>query len=909
VDRTQAAAFALRAVALFDRTVVVRVAAAQALGRFEQPAVGVMLRDALNDPSPLVRDAAARTIARCGAVAVADALGERALTDENWTVRRTCVFAYAALAGFSAVDTLLEVLQEPFWRVRHAAVLMLESLGRASEAVRTTVMRATLSTGAARRAQQFLDSRWSGHSPKLLIRGDHPSDENDPWYDDDPAVMTAKVLANTPPDERCVAMLGESHEPLRKLAIAALGRSRDRIALAGAACWLDVERLPHAAESARKVLRLASEPAQDVAVAAVESKLAGVAAWAIHVCAARGHTELADKILARAADRDVRVRRAVAFAVPMFADQCPHAVDTLLALLADPDQSVREAAVAAAVQLDDPAVFAALNAMPMHRQTAPCKLALVQWAAFHQQTQCLIGAKADSHSYVVGAALSALQASGALSEDDRQAALTSRDPWRRSAVICAHDAMAVLASEIDPTVRRIAIDRACAERASLDPALLQQLAAMGRADADPWICARAISLSDLQSAAVLCDVLQLSASKSLMVRAAAASALERASVSQRVVSLLREGLVAEHARTVALSWALRTEPNPVELLRELSTIPALAHAVSQIALTLAPEVQAQFLSPSRPQHVVVAERTVVHPPYPTEHHRALGRTGLHVSRVAISGVSEPPERALVEARERGVNCFFWEPRHRTLTRFIRKSPKKHALHVIAGSYHADEASIRADVDRALRLLRVERLGVFLLFWARSATRLNEETFSVLDALKREGKIASHGFSTHLRSLASNALAQRPWDVVMTRYNAAHVNAERDLLPAIGNVGAGAIAFTALCYGRLLRPASPAGSPARWTPSASDCYRFALSHPSVNLVLSAPSSLSEARDALTALIAGPLEADKLALIRAHGARVYAEDTEFNALVRKGDRIQLGSPRDVALSLLDATRPEV
>ena len=119
--RTAASAFALRAVVLFDRTAVVRVAAAEALGRFEDPGVGGMLRDALRDPSPLVRDAAARSIARCGAVEVCSALAELALTDENWTVRRTCVFAYAALAGFDAVPTLMSVLEEPFWRVRHAA--------------------------------------------------------------------------------------------------------------------------------------------------------------------------------------------------------------------------------------------------------------------------------------------------------------------------------------------------------------------------------------------------------------------------------------------------------------------------------------------------------------------------------------------------------------------------------------------------------------------------------------------------------------------------------------------------------------------------------------------------------------------------------------------------------------------
>ena len=68
-------------------------------------------------------------------------------------------------------------------------------------------------------------------------------------------------------------------------------------------------------------------------------------------------------------------------------------------------------------------------------------------------------------------------------------------------------------------------------------------------------------------------------------------------------------------------------------------------------------------------------------------------------------------------------------------------------------------------------------------------------------------------------------------------------------------------------------------------------------------------MREAREALSALNAGPLEPSRMRELRVHGAAVYAEDTEFNALIRKGDRIQLGSPRDVALGLMDAHRVEL
>jgi predicted aldo/keto reductase-like oxidoreductase len=49
----------------------------------------------------------------------------------------------------------------------------------------------------------------------------------------------------------------------------------------------------------------------------------------------------------------------------------------------------------------------------------------------------------------------------------------------------------------------------------------------------------------------------------------------------------------------------------------------------------------------------------------------------------------------------------------------------------------------------------------------------------------------------------------------------------------------------------------------------DCYRFVLSHPDVNVCVTAPSTAAQMEDNLKALNAGPLDEDEMARIRRIG----------------------------------------
>jgi aryl-alcohol dehydrogenase-like predicted oxidoreductase len=266
----------------------------------------------------------------------------------------------------------------------------------------------------------------------------------------------------------------------------------------------------------------------------------------------------------------------------------------------------------------------------------------------------------------------------------------------------------------------------------------------------------------------------------------------------------------------------------------------------------------------------------------TSARRVLGRTGIEVSPLALSGVFELPGGALLKAHRAGVNLFFWEPRYRAMTRFLRSSPARRRDLVIAtGTFHASRTAIEADVDRALRRLRTDHLDIFLIFWVRSPARLSDEVRTCLRDLADKGKIRAAGFSTHDRDLAARAVRAKDWDVVMVRHSAAHAGAESVLFPVAREREVGVLTFSALCYGRMLRAVPGSGA----APSAADCYRYSLSQPGVTACISAPRRHAELVHNLSVLDAPVLDPAAADALRAHGQRVHDRNKDFNALIRR------------------------
>ncbi|MBE0568985.1 MAG: aldo/keto reductase, partial [Deltaproteobacteria bacterium] len=137
-------------------------------------------------------------------------------------------------------------------------------------------------------------------------------------------------------------------------------------------------------------------------------------------------------------------------------------------------------------------------------------------------------------------------------------------------------------------------------------------------------------------------------------------------------------------------------------------------------------------------------------------------------------------------------------------------------------------------------------------------------------LREEGKVRLLGVSIHDRPRAGKLAEDSILDLLMIRYNAAHPGAEQDVFPNLSRRHPVVVAYTATAWRKLLRP------PSRWkgtVPTAGDCYRFCLSSPYVDVVLTGPRSRAEFRENLAALDKGPLSEQETAEIRAFGAAVH------------------------------------
>jgi aryl-alcohol dehydrogenase-like predicted oxidoreductase len=253
---------------------------------------------------------------------------------------------------------------------------------------------------------------------------------------------------------------------------------------------------------------------------------------------------------------------------------------------------------------------------------------------------------------------------------------------------------------------------------------------------------------------------------------------------------------------------------------------------------------------------------------------------LPVAPLGISGHYGLPVQGFVRALEAGVNLLFWEPNYQSMTDFVTRlsGSDRAALRIVAGSFEADGRGIQRDAERALRLLGIERLTLFLLFWVQSWERVAPDVTEALRRLQQTSKVAMFGLSTHSRPLAVEALS-RGWNPVMVRHSAAHHGAEAEVLPKALACGASVLTFNNTCYGRLLRPLGDVPSP-----SAADCYRYSLAQPGVTVCLSAPASLEQLEENLDALRDPAFPPQRREILLAQGEKVYREDAIFRKLVR-------------------------
>ncbi|MCZ6465558.1 MAG: hypothetical protein O7A09_14605 [Proteobacteria bacterium] len=258
--------------------------------------------------------------------------------------------------------------------------------------------------------------------------------------------------------------------------------------------------------------------------------------------------------------------------------------------------------------------------------------------------------------------------------------------------------------------------------------------------------------------------------------------------------------------------------------------------------------------------------------------RPLGRTGLMVSRLGLGSSFGASTRVIEEAFDRGINYLYWGTiRRPAFGRAMRHLARRQRDEVVltVQSYSRVPALIAPSVELALRRVGIDCFDCLLL-GARN-DRPGDGYVEAFERLREQGKVRFLALSTHNRPLLPQLFDEfqrgaSPYDVFMVRYNAVHRGAESDVFPFVPAERPPAlIAYTATRWGHLLDPTKmpPGEAPL----SASDCYRFALTQPEVDMVLSGPASAEQMDEALRALDLGPLDEEALERARRIGDSIY------------------------------------
>ena len=234
------------------------------------------------------------------------------------------------------------------------------------------------------------------------------------------------------------------------------------------------------------------------------------------------------------------------------------------------------------------------------------------------------------------------------------------------------------------------------------------------------------------------------------------------------------------------------------------------------------------------------------------------------------------------AHSGGVNFFFFyslshSPLVEALLPLVRQ--RRDDLIVSTGSGSRTPKGLERTRRTICRRLGVDTLDIFFAEYISPADDLAKvfDPGGVLDVLcawRREGAIRYVGVSAHNRDLALRLVTDGRIDVLMHRFNMAHRGAADSVLPAAVAHGIPVVAFTATRWQTLLK-----GHP-EWmgpVPSAPDCYRYCLTAPAVQVVLSAPKTSAQARENLTILGEETLGRDTVSTWESYGDLVHADGT--------------------------------
>jgi aryl-alcohol dehydrogenase-like predicted oxidoreductase len=272
-------------------------------------------------------------------------------------------------------------------------------------------------------------------------------------------------------------------------------------------------------------------------------------------------------------------------------------------------------------------------------------------------------------------------------------------------------------------------------------------------------------------------------------------------------------------------------------------------------------------------------------------HTEFPHVGKRVLRLGLAGNYGLQTSDIQHAADQGIGFWLWSPNFKKTTPvlkdLLRREPERNVVAAYTGTWGTlvTPGQARKGAERALRILGVDQIDILLVGWLGRVSRFTPAIQNELTRLKKEGKAKVIGASIHDRVRAGKLARDSILDAFMIRYNAKHPGAEQDIFPHLEERHPGIIAYTATSWRQLLKPlkgiempAWPGGEQSGVMPpplTGPLCYRYCLSSPHVDVVLTGPKTREQLDQNLAALEAGPLSPDEEKWVREYGRQVKAK----------------------------------
>jgi aryl-alcohol dehydrogenase-like predicted oxidoreductase len=254
----------------------------------------------------------------------------------------------------------------------------------------------------------------------------------------------------------------------------------------------------------------------------------------------------------------------------------------------------------------------------------------------------------------------------------------------------------------------------------------------------------------------------------------------------------------------------------------------------------------------------------------------LGRTGMPVFRLGLSGSYRPGEGTIRRALDEGLNYCFCYGFDSHMIRVLRglTADRREKVVVATGAYNYiwGHQNLKRTLEKRLRQLRTDYIDVFHFLGVMKPKQFPPRVRDELEALRHDPRVRAVSISCHDRKFAAQLAAAGALDCLMIRYNAAHRGAETEIFPSLEPHGVGLVSYTATRWRYLVRRSRgwPREKP---IPTAGQCYRFVLSNPAVDVCLTAPSNERHLLENLEAVRRGPLPEDEMQFMRDYGDYVH------------------------------------